>query len=60
VVSIHAPLFAAQMSIANGCLLVAYPLAGWLGAGLGMGMTFAILGALAGLATGIALRLWRA
>lgn len=52
-------LFAAQMSIANGCLLIAYPLAGWLGAGLGMGLTFAILGALAAMATAIAWGLWR-
>ncbi len=52
-------LFAAQMSIANGCLLVAYPLAGWLGAAFGLGVTFTILGLLAGLATGIAWLIWR-
>jgi MFS family permease len=52
-------LFAAQMSIANGCLLVAYPLAGWLGAALGMSWTFAILGVLAACATWVAHRLWR-
>jgi MFS family permease len=52
-------LFAAQMSIANGCLLVAYSLAGWMGAALGMTWTFAAMGALAGLATWVAHRLWR-
>ncbi len=52
-------LFAAQMSIANGCLLVAYSLAGWLGAALGMSWTFAILGVLAGCSTWTAHRLWR-
>ncbi|MCX7301389.1 MAG: MFS transporter [Rhodobacterales bacterium] len=51
-------LFAAQMAIANGCLLVAYPLAGWLGATLGMSVTFAVLGMLAGLATLVAHHLW--
>lgn len=53
-------LFAAQMSIANGCLLVAYPLAGWLGASLGLSAAFAILGVLAGLASAVAWHLWRA
>lgn len=52
-------LFAAQMSIANGCLLVAYSLTGWLGAALGMTSTFAISGLLAALATFVAHRLWR-
>lgn len=52
-------LFAAQLSIANGCLLVAYPLAGWLGATLGMSATFAIHGALAGISAVVAWRLWR-
>jgi MFS family permease len=52
-------LFAAQMSIANGCLLVAYPLAGWLGATAGMVVTFAVLGLSASLATAAAVWLWR-
>lgn len=51
-------LMAAQMAISSGVLLVAYPLAGWLGAELGMSWTFAILSALAAMA-GIAFRkLW--
>lgn len=52
-------LFAAQVTIANACLLLAYPLAGWLGANLGMVATFAILGTIAGLATAVAWRMWR-
>ncbi|MFN7597813.1 MAG: MFS transporter, partial [Cereibacter sp.] len=53
-------LFAAQMSISNACLLVAYPLAGWLGASLGIPMTFLVLAVLAGLAAAVAFRLWPA
>jgi predicted MFS family arabinose efflux permease len=53
-------LFAAQMSISNACLLVAYPLAGWLGASLGIPMTFLVLAVLAGLAAVVAFRLWPA
>jgi predicted MFS family arabinose efflux permease len=51
-------LFVAQMTIANLCLLVAYPLAGWLGASLGLRLTFLILAGLTALATLIAARLW--
>ena len=51
-------LFVAQMTIANLCLLVAYPLAGWLGASLGLRLTFLILAGLTVLATLIAARLW--
>ncbi|MET4129727.1 MFS transporter [Roseovarius sp. MBR-6] len=51
-------LIAAQMSIASGCLLVAYSLAGWLGAELGMGATFAILAVLCAAATLAFIRLW--
>jgi predicted MFS family arabinose efflux permease len=53
-------LFVAQMTIANLCLLVAYPLAGWLGASLGLRLTFLILAGLTALATLIAARLWPA
>jgi MFS family permease len=51
-------LFAAQQSISNLCLLFAYPLAGWLGAELGMRPTFIILGAGAALASWAAIRFW--
>jgi MFS family permease len=53
-------LFAAQLSLSSACLLVGYSAAGWLGAGVGMPVTFAILGAAAGLASVIAAKLWSA
>lgn len=51
-------LMAAQMSLANGCLLVAYSLAGWLGAEFGIVSTFAILAALCTCAAVAFTRLW--
>jgi hypothetical protein len=53
-------LFAAQFSIANVCLLVAYALAGLVGATLGLPATFAVMAAGTALATLAATRLWRA
>lgn len=53
-------LFAAQMSIANVCLLLAYLLAGWLGALIGIQGTFALLGLGAIGATVLAHLLWPA
>lgn len=53
-------LMAAQLSIANGCLLLAYSIAGWLGAELGLGPTFAILAALCAVAVLAFARLWPA
>jgi MFS family permease len=53
-------LMAAQMSIANASQLVAFALAGWLGAELGMAPTFAILGALTAAAALAFVRLWPA
>jgi MFS family permease len=53
-------LFAAQFSIANVCLLVAYSLAGLVGATFGLPATFALLAAGTALATLAAARLWRA
>ena len=53
-------LFAAQMSIANGCLLVAYPVAGWLGATIGLPMTFLVLGIFAAVSTWCAAMMWPA
>lgn len=52
-------LFAAQFSISNGCLLFAYPAAGWLGATIGMPATFLVLAGGAGVATLAAARMWR-
>ena len=53
-------LFAAQLSIANGCLLVAYSAAGWIGTMLGLPTTFVVLGLAAAAATWAAARLWPA
>lgn len=51
-------LYAAQFALAHGCLLITYPLAGWLGATSGLKIDFAVLGLLAVGAVVLALRLW--
>ncbi|MFJ6384079.1 MFS transporter [Kitasatospora sp. NPDC092039] len=52
-------VFAAQFSLSHGCWLLTYPLAGWLGATLGLTAASAALGTLA-LASGVlAARAWR-
>lgn len=51
-------LFATQFSLSHGCWLIAYPLAGWFGAQVGLLETFALLGTLALVATGLAFRVW--
>ncbi len=51
-------LFAAYFSLSHLCWLVTYPLAGWLGAGVGLSAAFLALGALAALGTAAALILW--
>jgi predicted MFS family arabinose efflux permease len=51
-------LFAAQFSITNICLLVAYSAAGWAGTELGIPATFLLFGALSAAATLVAYRLW--
>jgi MFS family permease len=51
-------VFAAQFALSHACWLVAYPLAGWLGAGAGLGVAFAVLGILAAASTTVAARLW--
>jgi len=53
-------LFAAQFSLSHACWLVAYPLAGWVGAEVGLIETFALLGAIALLSTALATRVWPA
>lgn len=52
-------MFAAQTAIANACLLLAFPLAGWIGAEWGTAEAFAVLGVLACAGLGAAHRLWR-
>jgi MFS family permease len=51
-------LFAVQLALANGFLILGYSAAGWLGAGLGMTSTFLILGLVAALGTAAAWKLW--
>jgi MFS family permease len=51
-------LYAAQFALAHGCLLITYPLAGWLGAGVGLKIDFAVLALMAASAVLLALRLW--
>lgn len=51
-------LFAAQFALSHACWLLTYPLAGWLGAEAGLGVTFIVLAGLAFLATLLAARLW--
>ncbi|MCY1335077.1 H+ Antiporter protein [compost metagenome] len=53
-------VFAAQFSLSHACWLVTYPLAGQLGAALGMAPTFAVLAALTALGVILAWRSWPA
>lgn len=53
-------LFAAQFSLSHVCWLAAYPLAGWLGAQLGMAAAVLALATLSALAASVAWRLWPA
>lgn len=55
----HRPaLFAAQFSLSHAGWLIAYPLAGWIGARISISAAFATLGILALSATIAAIRLW--
>jgi MFS family permease len=51
-------LYAAHFALTNGCLLITYPLAGWLGASAGLQIDFGVLGLIAGAAVLVAARLW--
>ena len=53
-------LFAAQFALLHACWPITYPVAGWLGARVGLPATFAALGALAAVAVVVASRLWPA
>jgi MFS family permease len=53
-------LFAAQFALSHACWLIAYPLAGWLGAAAGLAPTFLTLAAMATAGTWLAIRLWPA
>lgn len=50
--------FAAQFALSHGCWLLAYPLAGLIGASFGLTVAFAVLGVIALAASGLALILW--
>lgn len=51
-------LFAAQFALSHLGWLIAYPLAGWLGANAGLAICFAVLGSLAGVALLTAWMVW--
>lgn len=52
-------LFAAQFSLSHACWLLAYPLAGWLGAKAGLTSAWGALAALATLSAVVAVVVWR-
>jgi predicted MFS family arabinose efflux permease len=55
----HRPaLFSAQFALSHACWLITYPLAGWLGASLGLDVTFIVMAVGAGAATTVAASVW--
>lgn len=53
-------LFAAQFALSHACWLLTYPIAGWLGATVGLPFTSVTLGLIAALAVVVATKLWPA
>lgn len=53
-------LFAAQFALSHACWLLAYPLAGWLGAAEGLDLTFVVLAMLAAGSVAAAAAVWPA
>lgn len=53
-------LFAAQFALSHACWLIAYPLAGWAGATLGLPITAVLLSATATVAIGMGIAVWPA
>jgi len=51
-------VFAAQFALSHACWLVTYLLAGWLGAGTGMTVTFLVLGGMTALGAILAPMFW--
>ena len=51
-------LFAAQFALSHACWLLTYPLSGWLGAGPGVAVAFAVMAGLAAIGTASAARMW--
>lgn len=54
----RAALFAAQFALSHACWLITYPLAGWLGAEVGLAFAFVVLGSVTVLGTILAMALW--
>lgn len=52
-------VFAAQFSLSHACFMITYPLAGMLGAALGLSWTAVILAGIGAVATTFAFALWR-
>ena len=53
-------VFAAQFALSHACWLVTYPLAGWVGAGVGLDVAALALAAIGGVSVALVLRLWPA
>ncbi|WP_312363624.1 MFS transporter [Ensifer sp.] len=51
-------LFAAQFALSHGCWLITYPLAGWLGATIGLWATYGVLAVITALGAIAAAALW--
>ncbi len=51
-------LFAAQFALSHACWLITYPMAGWMGARVGLNASFLALGTLAALTTIMGMWLW--
>jgi MFS family permease len=52
-------LFAAQFALSHACWLITYPLAGWLGAKVGLNASFVVLTMVAGAALLCSMIIWR-
>ena len=53
-------VFAAQFALSHACWLVTYPLAGWIGAGAGLGVAALVLAGIGALGLIAVLRIWPA
>ncbi|BCR23439.1 MULTISPECIES: MFS transporter [Pseudomonadaceae] len=51
-------LFAAQFALSHACWLITYPLAGWLGANMGLKAAFVGLAVTAAVSLGVGFRIW--
>ena len=51
-------MFAAQFALSHACWLITYPIAGRVGAAIGLPLTFVLLGAIGAAALLVAIRLW--